>query len=66
MAQGSGLVAVETSVCPTSGAVMDGATAEMAVTRLGVSVGASSLRQKAGAAMQVPQNALLSLDGPWL
>lgn len=36
MAQGSGLVTVETSVCLTSGTVMDRATAEMAVTKLDV------------------------------
>jgi hypothetical protein len=58
VAQGSGLVTVETSVCLTSGTVMDRATAEMAVTKLDVSAGAPPLRQKVGggASMQMLQN----------
>lgn len=67
MVQGSGLVAVETSVCLTSGTVMDRATAEMAVMRLAVSKHrAPSLRQKAGASMQMPQSLEPTLFSHWM
>lgn len=72
MAQGSGLVTVETSVCLTSGTVMDRATAEMAVTKLDVSAGAPPLRQKVGGwgfhanAAEPGAHPVLSLDGSWL